>query len=167
MSEPLKRVSEAPEVPPQHRMPGIHFSGVVLDRLDFSDLAPGEPAPESLQFFFGVRRKIFDDPTIIEVTVLVRILPPDDITCRFRFEASITGRFEKLDGPGVLPLTEFAKANGPALVMPYARELVTNVTARSRHGTIIFPPVNVVKLVADEQRATSGAGAHRRERDRS
>jgi preprotein translocase subunit SecB len=35
--------------------------------------------------------------------------------------------------------------------MPYAREIVTNITSRTRHGVILFPPVNIVQLVMEEE----------------
>ncbi len=141
----------APSVAPQHQNPGIHFSSVVVDRLAFTDIGPDERKPDSLQFNFGIQRRRFEDESLREVSVVVRILPALGQTSRLSLDAVVTGRFQKLDGPGVMAFDEFAKANAPALVMPYVRELVTNITARSRHGAIIFPPVNVVKLVAEEQ----------------
>jgi preprotein translocase subunit SecB len=147
----------AADSPPtsQRQSPGIHFSGVVVDRISFTDVAPSERKPDGLQFSFGIQRRHFENPDALEVTVIVRIAPRPGEAISFKLEAAVTGRFQKLDGPGVLSLEEFAKTNGPALVMPYVRELVTNISARTRHGTIIFPPVNVIALVADEAKGSS------------
>jgi preprotein translocase subunit SecB len=45
-----------------------------------------------------------------------------------------------------MDLNEFAKTNGPALVMPFVREIIANITARSRNGIVLMPPINVVAL---------------------
>jgi preprotein translocase subunit SecB len=151
MSEPTETsASAAPVQKPSSRGAGFHFNSVVVDRLSLRDLSPGETRPEALKFSFKFRRRMTQDPPGVEITVLVDIRPQEGSS--FLLEAEISGQFEREDGPQVLTLEDFAKANGPALVMPYARELVTNITARTRHGVIIFPPVNIVQLVMDEEK---------------
>lgn len=129
---------------------GIQFTAVVVDRLVFSDLSPGEKKPASLEFSFGIRRTFYKEPDSVEVSFLVKIGPPAGTASRFALEADVTGRFERADTATGMTLEEFSKTNAPALVMPYAREVVTNITARSRHGTIFIPPVNVFAIVAQE-----------------
>lgn len=129
---------------------GIQFTSIVVDRLVFSDLSSGEKKPASLEFSFGIRRTFYREPDSVEVSFLVKIGPPLGTASRFALEADITGRFERGETATGMTLEEFSKTNGPALVMPYAREVVTNITARSRHGTIFIPPVNVFAIVAQE-----------------
>lgn len=154
MSEPDRTPEILHDLHSQPARPGIQFTGVVLERLVFSDIEPGAPKPKSLQFAFGIRRRTIESPPAIEVTIFLKISPPPDVASKFSLEAEVTGRFQQIDPPGAITLDVFSKTNGPALVMPYAREVVTNVTARTRHGPIFFPPVNVVALVAEEQRFT-------------
>jgi preprotein translocase subunit SecB len=150
MSDPVSADPAAATEPSASYHSGIQFTAVVVDRIAFSDLAPGEKKPDSLQFAFGIRRTSYKHPFAIEVSVSVRITPPAGVASRFSLEAEVTGRFQRSESATGMPLEEFAKTNAPALVMPYARELVTNITVRSRHGTIMFPPVNVFALVAQE-----------------
>ncbi len=153
MPEPIKTPSSEEDPvaqQPDAKRPGFHFNSVVVDKLTLVDLQPGQTRPPALQFSFKFRRRMLQDPPGVEVTVLVSILPQEGSS--FSLEAEITGQFERLDAPQVISLEDFAKTNGPALVMPYARELVTDVTARTRHGVIIFPPVNIVQLVMDEEK---------------
>lgn len=154
MSEPIETPSTTEQVPvkqTESARPGFHFTSVVVDKVTLVDLQPGEARPPALQFSFKFRRRLRHDPPGVDVTVLVGIRP--QLGSSFSFEAEITGQFERLDGPQVISLEDFSRINGPALVMPYARELVTDVTARTRHGVIIIPPVNVVQLVLDEEKS--------------
>lgn len=129
---------------------GIQFTAVVVDRLVFSDLSPSEKKPASLEFSFGIRRTFYKEPESVEVSFLVKIAPPPGTPSRFALEADVTGRFDRAESATGMTLEEFSKTNAPALVMPYAREVVTNITARTRHGTIFIPPVNVFAIVAQE-----------------
>jgi preprotein translocase subunit SecB len=148
MSDEKGRTSAAQPNATYHS--GIQFTGVVVDRLVFSDLTPGEKKPPSLEFSYGIRRRSYTEPDSVEVSISVKIGPPAGMISRFSLDAEVTGRFQRLENATGMTLEEFAKTNAPALVMPYAREVITNITARSRHGTIFMPPVNVFALVAQE-----------------
>jgi preprotein translocase subunit SecB len=65
----------------------------------------------------------------------------------FTFKFTFVSVFQS-EGEGSPTLEEFAKVNAPAYVMPYARELVANIT--SRIGIIpplMLPPINVFQLI--------------------
>lgn len=154
MSEPTHaqvRDQSHAEQPDSPKGPGFHFNSVAVDKLSLFDLQPGETRPPSLNFSIKFRRRMLAEPARVEITVLVSISPQEGSS--FRFDVEITGEFDRVEGPQVLPLEEFARLNGPALVMPYAREIVTNITSRTRHGVILFPPVNIVQLVMEEEAA--------------
>jgi len=52
------------------------------------------------------------------------------------------------DGEGTPTIEEFAESNAPAYVVPYARELIANITARlGVVPPLVLPPINVFKLV--------------------
>lgn len=134
--------------------PGVHFTAIALDRVVFFDMQPGAPRPPSLKFVFSISRSPADPS--LDVTLALRIEPVGEAETNFGLEAAMTAHFERVEGPNVISIEDFAKVNGPALIVPYLRELVTNLTARSRHGPIIFPTVNVHALVAHEMRAIVG-----------
>lgn len=50
-------------------------------------------------------------------------------------------------------LDEFAQSQGAALLFPFIREVVVNVTARSRGGAIVIPPLNLYQLRTESQKA--------------
>jgi preprotein translocase subunit SecB len=51
-------------------------------------------------------------------------------------------------GEGIPSLEDFAEFNGPAYIVPYARQLIADITAKSGSlDTIIIPPINIVASV--------------------
>lgn len=65
---------------------------------------------------------------IIEVTAKIKMI----------------GVFEKI-GDSPLNLEEFGKVNGAAIIFPYIREQLTNLSSKAGIGLIILPPFNFTK----------------------
>lgn len=55
------------------------------------------------------------------------------------------GVFEKV-GDTPLDLEEFGKVNGAAIIFPYIREQLTNLSSKAGIGLIILPPFNFTKV---------------------
>jgi preprotein translocase subunit SecB len=127
------------------REPGIRLSGIVVDRIRFDDVEVGNAPGRNLQFEFSLSRKLWTSPPSLDVTIALRISAPEPST-KFALEIAMTGRFEPIEQTPNLALQEFAAVNGPAIVMPFVREAVANITARSRNGIVLLPAVNVVAL---------------------
>jgi preprotein translocase subunit SecB len=70
--------------------------------------------------------QIFNE--IIEVSVMIKMI----------------GVFEKF-GDSKLDLEEFGKINGAAIVFPYIREQLTNLSSKAGLGLIFLPPANFTK----------------------
>lgn len=61
---------------------------------------------------------------------------------QFSFVVKMVGIFERI---GDTPLTDydaFGKVNGAAIIFPYIREHITNLSLKAGLGPIILPPVN-------------------------
>jgi preprotein translocase subunit SecB len=56
----------------------------------------------------------------------------------------MVGVFEKF-GDSVLDLESFGNVNGAAIIFPYIREHLTNLTSKAGLGLIIIPPFNFTK----------------------
>lgn len=56
----------------------------------------------------------------------------------------MVGIFEKI-GDCVLDLENFGNINGAAIIFPYIREHLTNLTSKAGLGLIIIPPFNFTK----------------------
>lgn len=56
------------------------------------------------------------------------------------------GVFNKKASTGELDFNLFARVNAPAIMFPYLRELVTNMSIRAGMSPIYIPPVNFIAL---------------------
>jgi preprotein translocase subunit SecB len=139
-------------MPERNNEPGIRFTGIAVDRVRFDDVHVGEKPPKDLSFEFAIRRKSWETPAAVDITVSVRAVPSDseESPSHFSLEVSVTGRFEAAEESPNVPLDQFAKFNGPAQVIPFVREFVANLTARSRRGLVLIPPMNVIALLERE-----------------
>ena len=71
----------------------------------------------------------------------------------FRFKFSIQAQYRS-EGEGKPTLEEFSKYNAPAYVVPYARELIANITSRiSIIPTLVIPPINIFELIEAQKQS--------------
>ena len=63
----------------------------------------------------------------------------------FNIEVTMLGIFSKV-GEMSLSLEEFGYVNGAAIIFPYIREQVSNLSLKGGLGNIILPPANFVNL---------------------
>jgi len=130
--------------------PGIIFLGVVVERIRFDDIPSGVSAPQDLQYQVGIQRRELQDPKAAEIILNMRVFGGADVA-KFNLEVSVSARFQPDESSANMPLSEFLKSQAPALVMPFVRELVANITFRSRRGLVLLPPINVLALVQREE----------------
>ena len=127
--------------------PGIRFAGVKLRRLNFAvrgDVPKELPAGLS----FEIDAQLSEDKTelmlLLDVDVFGAV--PKDKRPDIDLNLRLVGKFEKT-GEGGMSLEEFAKHNGPAHLVPFARELIANITMRSPLPILNIGPINVIALV--------------------
>ncbi len=70
-----------------------------------------------------------------------------DASLPYHVEATFIGRFRINNLPEGLSLERFAKGNGIAIMFPYVREMVANLTMRGSFGPIQLPTMNVVAML--------------------
>ena len=140
----------------QAREPGIRLVGIVVERIRFDDIPAGGTRPKNLSYVARIERRRGTDGEFAEAVVhmVVKPAPPEDSL--FLLEVSVAGRFELDKSAPNMPLDEFMRLNGPTIVIPFVREMVTNITARSRNGIVFLPAINVVELVRREEAAAGG-----------
>ena len=129
----------------ERKEPGIRLAGIVVEHIRFDDLQAGEPKPKNLQIGLQIERR--PGPESSEAVLKWRVESAEEGATNFFLEVTIAGRFE-VDSPNPnMPLDQFLRVNGPALVVPFAREVIANITARSRHGIVFLPAINVIAAV--------------------
>ncbi|MFA6400464.1 MAG: protein-export chaperone SecB [Salinivirgaceae bacterium] len=60
------------------------------------------------------------------------------------YSVKMVGVFEKF-GDSKLDMEEFGRVNGAAIIFPYIREHITNLSAKAGLGLLILPPFNFTK----------------------
>ncbi len=61
-------------------------------------------------------------------------------------KVKMIGIFEASGDSSIHDFDEFGRVNGAAIIFPYIREHITNITLKSGIGPIILPPVNFTKF---------------------
>lgn len=117
------------------KQPGIRFVNVFLSKLNYE--LP-QVKPDEFKYDFK-----FLDSFKIEGKKLIFILT---IRLYDKFEVELTGIFEAIEAEENLDLEEFAKTNAPALLMPFAREIISNITSRTPLPHLLMPPINIIAL---------------------
>jgi preprotein translocase subunit SecB len=67
----------------------------------------------------------------------------------FSLSIAFVGVFAVIPGQENMTLEEFAQVNGPALMFPYIRELISDITLRSGLKPVIFPPLNIHMMMSN------------------
>jgi preprotein translocase subunit SecB len=68
----------------------------------------------------------------------------------FKFRAIYQASFKTVGDNQSLPIEQFAEHQAPAFVMPYIRELLSNLSNRSIYPVLNLPPVNLLNVMQTE-----------------
>lgn len=63
-------------------------------------------------------------------------------------QVSVNAVFRVVGDVLTVPVHQFAHGHAPALIFPYIRQVVDELTSRSPYGRVLLPPTNVVALMA-------------------
>jgi hypothetical protein len=124
------------------KQPGIEFVKVVLLELNYKwneKFRLGKP-PLSYEIQGNYSPRLSEDGKSLNARLMVRI-----ISKPLTVSLTIAGLFKEGTSPN-LTLREFAQLQAPAHLIPFAREVIFNVTARSPIPPLILNPINVKAL---------------------
>jgi preprotein translocase subunit SecB len=63
---------------------------------------------------------------------------------------TVNGRFTIEEGTPSIKFSNFVRVHAPAMLMPYARELLSSVTRHGFYGAYHIPLVNILELMKDK-----------------
>ncbi|MFN0179768.1 MAG: protein-export chaperone SecB [Gemmatimonadales bacterium] len=134
---------------------GVRFVGLATRAVNFQENAsavgvrpergPLVVIPTNLEVGVGVVRPP-SDPTLAEVTLRVSATP-DQSFLPYQVVVAITGSFKAPNDTNEDAFAEFCRQAAPAILWPYARALITQVTADARFGPLRLDPVNLTALL--------------------
>lgn len=95
-----------------------------------------------------------------EVAVIVKIgataARPYDL------EVAVTGRFKPVGDYPPVTVPDFAHHNGPAILFPYVRQAIDDLTSRAHTSRLLLPPINVQLMMADVDPAAARGASQAR-----
>ena len=77
-----------------------------------------------------------------EVTLVQKFQDLEQVKVKVR----MVGVFECVGNSQIVNFDEFGRVNGAAIIFPYIREHITNISLKAGIGAIILPPVNFTKV---------------------
>jgi preprotein translocase subunit SecB len=133
------------------KQPGIRLQTVFLKEATFrhrSEPLAGMPVEMqsdsgSAQLEISVLAGSKDD---MAISVLATD-DPDVTNSRYEFRVEMVAIFETEKGKENMPIQDFALRNGAALLYPFVRETVANLTSRGRFGPLWLNPFNISAVV--------------------
>lgn len=90
-----------------------------------------------------------EDRADVELTVQVE--PDEEGKQPYAVVASYLGRFRFGELPEGLSKQSFIERNAAAIMLPYVREAIGNLTSRGAYGPLFLPPINVVAMLDREK----------------
>ena len=130
----------------EQKQPGLIFENVRLVNLYF-EVNEHIESVENLEYNIdlGVHTSLSEDKKLLKILMdidLFKYMENPPMTLKF----SLVGIFRTGDNPN-LDLESFATLQGPALLVPFAREVIANITSRSPLPALIIPPLNVLAML--------------------
>ena len=116
----------------KEKQPGIRFHGIQLMDLHFSIKGEVPSDRQSIGPAFSLAARFSEDEKRLELSLTTDLFGALDAAQRppIEFQFTFVALFET-EASGNLSLKDFAKHNAPALMIPYVRELVTNISSRT------------------------------------
>lgn len=136
------------------RQPGIVIHQVYLEsarfghRSDFLSL-PAQPAPGELDVEMQAQYMMSEDGQSAVVRLTVHTV--QESSGHYNFEVVIGALVGVQEDAQNMPLLAYARTAAPALLYPFAREIVANLTGRGRFGPTWLHPFNFVAALGNPE----------------
>lgn len=127
------------------KQPGINFEKVVLEKLNL-EITPDYSFPkEGIKVDVSVKASIKLDKIQKRLRLSLEVsLFKKAENSPLRLSVLASGYFKAKD---VKTLEEFSKIQASALVFPFIREIIANITMRTGYPPFLIPPTNIIDLV--------------------
>lgn len=91
------------------------------------------------------------------VTVRATLEPPAGSSLFLKLSAAVEGAFALQAGSDPESLKGFTSLQAPVLLLPYLRQVITDLTAQSRIGALVMPPINMAEVTKAMRQAPSAS----------
>lgn len=120
---------------------GFRINNLLLVDSNFSRIANmqfGDKATNDIH----IDTEVSVDGNLINVAETVTCVQKYEDIVQVNIKVKMVGLFEKIGDSQLTDFETFGRVNGAAIIFPYIREHITNLTLKSGIPAIILPPVN-------------------------
>jgi len=125
------------------KQPGINFENIILKDMHFERKPNFIEKPE-IDVQFTAASATNEEKTFMNLEITTKLTDKKE---SFALDFTLVGSFSIMQNDANMPLEQFAQTNAPALMIPYIRETISNITMRSGLKPVIIPPINVASMV--------------------
>jgi preprotein translocase subunit SecB len=134
------------------QQPGIRIEQILLERAefghraDFLEYPPSTPVELNLKVSFSPGMTADGQRAIVRA--LVETVQNDQL---YSLAFQMTALVESEANAANYPLSDYIVTNAQAMLFPFLREVVANVTARGRFGPVWLKPLNIIAVQKENQ----------------
>lgn len=121
---------------------GFRINNLILLESNFKRINNVQFSNEMPGLNMNINTEVGVQDKIISVAETVTVTQNYNDTEQFSFLVKMVGIFECIGESQLKDYDTFGKINGAAIVFPYIREHITNLSLKAGLGPIILPPVN-------------------------
>ena len=127
----------------KEKQPGIICETILLAKLSFERKPAISDKPE-IDLNLSAKNSISEDRKNLNIELTLSVVDKKE---SFNINCTMIGVFKVNSDEANMPLEKFSEVNGPAIILPYLREIVSNTTMRSGMFPVVIPPINVSALL--------------------
>jgi preprotein translocase subunit SecB len=122
-----------------------NFQEVILLEAFYKRAAIIAPGDNNVDININIENnETANNDLIVYVTIDVTLTLNGERQAEFKVKTE--GLFKSTGNNDPLDAETFANVNAPAMIFPYAREVISNLSVRGAMSPVILPPVNFVEL---------------------
>lgn len=123
---------------------GFRINALVLVESNFCRIANVQFG-ENVKNDMNINTEVGVEDNVISVAETVTVIQKCDEIEQVKIKVKMVGIFESVGKSQLNDFDAFGRINGAAIIFPYIREHITNLTLKSGIPAIILPPVNFTK----------------------
>jgi preprotein translocase subunit SecB len=135
--------------------PGIDFEKIILEKVNL-ETNPNYQKTEKgipVDISFKVNRELVKSLKLLKLSFEVSLFretsnPP------FHISVLATGYFTVKRVKDIKALEEFSQIQAPALLFPFIREVIADLTMRTGYPPLLIPPTNIALLIGKTHNVT-------------
>lgn len=143
----------------ESRQPGLQIAQVFLSQAHFEHrpdaLSFPPTTPVEIKYSVEAKVAVATEGNAGLITVTIKTI--DEPVALYIFHVELTALVEREANAENMSVEEYLTKTGTAMMFPFLREAVANITGRGRFGAVLLKPLNVAALIPRD--ATEGAAA--------